>query len=78
MIDAWKSKPADEQMLPLMQAEHDEKSAALYLQSAIDNGQANQLLVDLNTLDGILRELGIQESHKDPIEVIRSLMQQPT
>lgn len=65
--------PADERMLPLMQAQHNEKQAATYFKNAIRDGQAHQLLTDLNTLDAMLRELGIQDTDKCPVEVIRKL-----
>lgn len=70
--------PADEKMLPLAQAAHDEKAAARYFESAISNGQAHQLLADLNMLDGILSELGMQDTDADPVERIRALMQPAT
>lgn len=64
--------PAD---LPLMQANFDEKQAREYFQSAINNGQARFLLAELNKLDGMLRELEMQETDECPIERIRGLMQ---
>lgn len=55
-----------------------EKRAAEYLQSAISNGHAHQLLADLNTLDGVLRELGMQDTGECPIERVRMMSRAPS
>jgi hypothetical protein len=60
-------------VLPIRQAAFNEKQAAEYFQGAIGNGHAHQLLADLNMLDDILRELGLQDSDECPVEAIRKL-----
>lgn len=48
-----------------------EEAAAAYFRSAVADGQAAILLADLATYDNVLRELGIQESHKHPVDEVR-------
>jgi len=50
-----------------------EDAAAAYFRSAIADGQAAVLLADLATYDNVLRELGIQESHKHPVDEVRRI-----
>ena len=51
----------------------DELDAADYFATAIQNGHCHQLRADLNRLDAMLRELGMQDSDDDPVEAIRKL-----
>lgn len=50
-----------------------EEAAVAYFRSAIADGQAAILLADLATYDNVLRELGIQESHKHPVDEVRRI-----
>lgn len=74
MTEAWKAPSADERMLPIRQRAHDEKVAVAYFENAIRAGHAHQLLADLNMLDDMLRELGMQDTDDSPAERIRALM----
>lgn len=64
----------DPRMLKSSQADFNERSAVEYLNSAIQNGGAHIILADLNKLDGMLRELGMQDTDECPIEYVRGLM----
>lgn len=52
--------------------DHDaEERAVEYLQNAIRDGQAAQLMADLNKLDEVVRLLGIGEEFRSPADEIR-------
>ena len=51
----------------------DELDAADYFATAIQNGHCHQLKADLDLLDRMLRELGLQDSNDDPVDCIRAL-----
>lgn len=77
--DEGDSEPEPTGWIPLPgaaapQTENDkEAAAAAYFRSAIADGQAAVLLADLATYDNVLRELGIQESHKHPVDEVRRI-----
>lgn len=67
----------NERDLPRLQAEHDEREAAKYFESAIRDGQAHVLLADLNKLDAMLQALGMQDTDEDPVTAIYGLQREP-